>query len=432
MARRAAFTPPGPGGAPSTSAAARARDALGALSSLDVSLASAGDLVHATARVRVVRGWLDAFEAEVASRARALNEAGAGVPPVDLLQRSGRMSARDAQRAERRSIVVEEAPQLGAALSTGSIAASHVDAVASAAGRLEAALRPSFFEHESEMVRTAASSTPEQFARYCSQLADRVAADEGVARGERQRQQTSLRRSIDEATGMYRLHAELHPELGQRLWTVLDHEVDARVAAAPPGEPELPRDRLAAEALVDLASGGHQMKRPGRTEASVLIDLDTLLHGLHEASVCELGDGTPIPPESVRRLACDASIIPVVLGGDGRPLDVGREQRLATPDQRRALRVVYRTCAFEGCATPFHRCEVHHSLEWRRHAGPTDLRHLLPLCSRHHHLVHEGGWRIDLDDDRTLTIWRADGTQHGRCRPGRCPSDQRSDHPPAA
>jgi hypothetical protein len=416
---------------------ARALTAVEARARVEVGAASSGELVGATRRVALVRGWLDALEAEIASRAKELSTQGSGAPPVDLLTREGRLSGRDAQRVERRAVVVEQAPQLGVALRSGEIGAAHVDAVASAAGRLDESLRASFFEHEPEIVRTAASSSPEELARYCGRLADRVAADEGVARAERQRQLTSLRRSIDQTTGMYRLHAELHPELGHRLWMALDAEVDARAAAAVTsgdrdGAVEMSRDRVAAEALVDLVSGGHQMRRPARTEVLVVVDHATLQHGLHEAGVCELGDGTAIPPAAARRLACDAAIIPVVLGGDGRPLDVGREQRLATADQRRALRVVYRTCAVDGCSTPFHRCEIHHSLEWLRHAGPTDLRHLLPLCSRHHHLVHEGGWRIQLDADRTLTVWHADGTMHSRSDPRRSTTHQRPEHPPAA
>ncbi|MCB1134438.1 MAG: hypothetical protein KDN05_25205, partial [Verrucomicrobiae bacterium] len=34
---------------------------------------------------------------------------------------------------------------------------------------------------------------------------------------------------------------------------------------------------------------------------------------------------------------------------------------------------------------------------------------LIPLCSRHHHVVHEGGWTLELASDRTLTIRQRDG-----------------------
>jgi hypothetical protein len=120
----------------------------------------------------------------------------------------------------------------------------------------------------------------------------------------------------------------------------------------------------------------------------------------------------------MRRIACDAHIIPVVLNGEGVPLDVGRSRRLATDDQRRALRAIYRTCGIGDCDVPFDRCEIHHLREWTADQGETNLDSLIPGCSRHHHLVHEGGWRLELDPaTRELTIFLPDGTVHQRSRP---------------
>jgi hypothetical protein len=59
----------------------------------------------------------------------------------------------------------------------------------------------------------------------------------------------------------------------------------------------------------------------------------------------------------------------------------------------------------------FDRCDIHHVIEWIHH-GTTDLDNMLPLCNRHHHLVHEGRWRLTLDKHRVVTIHRPDGTRH--------------------
>jgi hypothetical protein len=59
----------------------------------------------------------------------------------------------------------------------------------------------------------------------------------------------------------------------------------------------------------------------------------------------------------------------------------------------------------------FADCDIHHVIEWH-HGGPTNLANLLPLCSRHHHAVHEGGWTLVLHADRTITLRRPDGTIH--------------------
>jgi hypothetical protein len=71
---------------------------------------------------------------------------------------------------------------------------------------------------------------------------------------------------------------------------------------------------------------------------------------------------------------------------------------------------MYRTCGFPHCTVRFGDCEIHHVIHWIRQRGPTDLDNLLPLCSNHHHLVHDAGWHIDLHPDRRLTVHRPDGS----------------------
>jgi hypothetical protein len=90
-------------------------------------------------------------------------------------------------------------------------------------------------------------------------------------------------------------------------------------------------------------------------------------------------------------------------------LDQGRRARLANRAQRRALRGLYPTCAIPGCGVRFMATHIHHVIWWE-HGGTTDLANLLPVCSRHHHAVHDGGWRLVLAPDRTLCIELPDGT----------------------
>ena len=74
-------------------------------------------------------------------------------------------------------------------------------------------------------------------------------------------------------------------------------------------------------------------------------------------------------------------------------LYVGRTKRTAPPRLRTALEVRDRHCAFPDCRIDPSRCEAHHVTYWRHH-GSTDLDNLILLCTRHHHLVHEGGWQL--------------------------------------
>ena len=128
---------------------------------------------------------------------------------------------------------------------------------------------------------------------------------------------------------------------------------------------------------------------PSRPEMIVIIDYETLV-GLLDNDATIVAGG-PIPAATARRLACDADIFPVVLGGDSVVLDAGRGARLASNDQRRALMARDGpTCVVPGCPVPADRCRVHH-LDQHLHGGHTNLPRLVLVCDRHHHHVHEGG-----------------------------------------
>ena len=102
-------------------------------------------------------------------------------------------------------------------------------------------------------------------------------------------------------------------------------------------------------------------------------------------------NGEPISVEQARRLACDAKIIPMVLGSQGEVLDLGRTQRLASPSQRRALEQRDKGCV--KCGRPAKWCHAHHVIHWLD-GGPTDVDNLCLLCSECHRLVHHAGWDI--------------------------------------
>ena len=185
---------------------------------------------------------------------------------------------------------------------------------------------------------------------------------------------------------MCHTHVLLDPEADATLSAALDAAVAAEQVRDE--RDERTWDQLRADAFLGLVCGARGQRR--RPEIAVLIDLATLRDGLHDHSVCETSDGQPLPPAVVRRLACEADVVPVVLGGDGVPLDVGRSRRVATHAQRIALRAMYDTCAEPGCTVRFADCDIHHRHPWHQGAS-TDLANLIPLCSRHHHDAHGDG-----------------------------------------
>ena len=110
-----------------------------------------------------------------------------------------------------------------------------------------------------------------------------------------------------------------------------------------------------------------------------------------------------LTPATIRRLACEADLVPAVLATDGQLLDLGRTTRLATPAQRQALWLRDGGCTYPGCSIPATWCDAHHVRHWSR-GGPTDLSNLALLCGRHHTVVH--------DRDLTATVTAHGATWH--------------------
>lgn len=106
--------------------------------------------------------------------------------------------------------------------------------------------------------------------------------------------------------------------------------------------------------------------------------------------------GDVLSPETVRRMACDADIIPIVLGTDREILEMGRSRRLVTPGQRRALHHRDKHCTFPGCTVPASWCDSHHVVHWAE-GGLSDLSNYALLCGRHHSIVHSKGFTADVD-----------------------------------
>jgi len=105
-----------------------------------------------------------------------------------------------------------------------------------------------------------------------------------------------------------------------------------------------------------------------------------------------LDDGTRVSAETLRRLACDSSLVPVLHSAQGKTIDVGRRTRTVSPALRRALWIRDRGCRFPACTNHLY-LHGHHIAHWA-HGGPTSADNLLLLCSRHHRLLHEGGFEV--------------------------------------
>ena len=182
-----------------------------------------------------------------------------------------------------------------------------------------------------------------------------------------------------------------------------------------------------AEALTAVCAGaaseeGARRSGPGSAPMSLhvsmtLADLLSRLETAEEAAVADgqararcgrvlatRAQGTILAPAVVRRLACDADVLPVVLGSDGEVLDLGRAVRLFSRGQRRALWTRDGGCTYPGCDMPAGWARAHHIVHWVD-GGPSDLTNAALLCQRHHTLVH----------DRRLVATVHPPDEHGRC-----------------
>jgi hypothetical protein len=127
----------------------------------------------------------------------------------------------------------------------------------------------------------------------------------------------------------------------------------------------------------------------------------------NEPHRCELEDGPALALDTARRLSCDSTIVGIVEGEDGEPLDIGRKTRSIPAAIARALRARDSGCRFPGCdRTRF--CEGHHVTHWAN-GGETRLDNLITLCGFHHRLVHEGGYGLRRTDDGLFVFTRPDG-----------------------
>jgi Domain of unknown function (DUF222)/HNH endonuclease len=164
-------------------------------------------------------------------------------------------------------------------------------------------------------------------------------------------------------------------------------------------EPRTPAQRRA-DALVevcDLATRTETLPDNGGQRPHVVVTVPfDVLHQSFGAGV--LDTGGRLTAEQVRRLACDAQLIPAVLGGDGQVLDLGRTRRLITGPLRRALEVRDHGCAFPGCDRPPRWCHAHHIRSWAD-GGATNLANSALLCGYHHRIIHRGHWTIRVGGD---------------------------------
>lgn len=163
-----------------------------------------------------------------------------------------------------------------------------------------------------------------------------------------------------------------------------------------PDQRAKPTPQQQGEAFCELLERLRDRDAPtvGGTGATIVVTmtLDSLLGGLAEAV---LDNGDRISAATARRLACEAGVVPVVLGGRSAVLDLGRRRRYHSKAQRIAIATRDHHCTAEGCDAPAARCHVHHDNPWAL-GGDTSVKEGRLLCPRHHRAVHDPARSVKL------------------------------------
>ncbi len=411
------------------------------LESSDVSDYDEQAIRAALSQIATVQTWVDRRKIALTHRLSQLAAKSSTINAQHVLATAGNISRFEAYREVQRASTLEHFPELAKVFAAGRISTAHLDVMSRTLQQLDPLESAQLIKRAEWLNNIATHTTPDNFARAIKQEVARIHNDGGSIKLRRQCRDASLRHWVDRDSGMVHLHGRLDPETGLRVIGRIEQGAEQLFHGALPENcptDERKQGHLAALALVALVDGaglaGTRLGNTGfgntetlsshhsRAEVSVVIDYQTLVGGLHQHSVMHTGYNTELPLETIRRMACEAQIIPVVLGGNGVVLDVGRGSRLASRHQRLALEAMYSHCAIPECHVSVNRCQPHHIRYWRNN-GPTDMNNLVPLCSTHHRNVHEDRWALALDPPtRELRVTYPDGgtatSLPHRVRPG--------------
>jgi hypothetical protein len=279
--------------------------------------------------------------------------------------------------------------------------------------KVRALTRVAATHDENALVRYALQATAPDVEERCRQI--RNVHPDSTLDAQRAWAARSLSAWRNTTRGTLCVRVELPLEVGELVMRAIERAMEQE--EIPDGVAERsPSGFLSqqADALVEIArtylDGG---AAKAGTDSSSSADRYQVVVHVDETALRGGAGRSDAPLETVKRLACDAGVVVVTEDERGKPLDVGRKQRLVSTPLRRALWARDRHCTFPGC----HRTRfvhAHHVDHWAE-GGDTSVDNLILLCGFHHRLLHEGGYRIRRDYAGERYFVRADGRAIPRC-----------------
>jgi len=283
-------------------------------------------------------------------------------------------------------------PAISAAFADGKLSYSKVRALTRAA----------HLHDEDLLLAYAVQATASQVEERCRQI--RNVAPESADTAQRAWRRRSLSIWRNAASGTLRITVELPIEEGEIVARAIERAVEAGDVATGPELGEQSWYAQQADALVAVSKAyldGYS------SESSATADHNQVVFHVDERALRGRAGRSDLPIDTIKRLTCDGSVLTVVEDADGTPLDVGRKKRTVSTVLKRALWARDRGCTFPGCGNKRY-IDAHHVRHWAD-GGDTSAENLTLLCSYHHRLLHEGGFRIVIGADGNRYFQRADG-----------------------
>ncbi|MCP2241606.1 HNH endonuclease signature motif containing protein [Lentzea aerocolonigenes] len=281
-------------------------------------------------------------------------------------------------------------PLTAEAVAEGALSIDHVAVVAEIMKTVPA-------EHEARVVGYARDFEPHTVRTLGAKLAYSLFQDDPEPRDPEPAPPPGNQHLMQWKNGRLEIRAKLDKVSGAKYEALLDPLAKPRPTTADEGPDLRSREEREGDALaelVDLMLRADQLPEHGGEPVTLTLTMpyEDLANQVGHAT---LDNGDRVPVEQVRELACNAGIIPMVLGGAGQPLNVGRKTRTFPAAIRRTLVTRDRGCAFPGCGRPPRQCDAHHIRHWAN-GGDTSVDNAVLLCRHHHTLIHQSEWDVKL------------------------------------
>ncbi|MFD2420830.1 HNH endonuclease signature motif containing protein [Amycolatopsis pigmentata] len=284
-------------------------------------------------------------------------------------------------------------PVVADALGDGMISPGHVEAIRKAVTGLPDTASPEDRAiAEKILCEAAITSEPSHVKRLGDEIALRLDPD-GDEPKEKDLLRPQRRLDVQETrNGRVLGRFDLDTETGALLTTLLSpHTAPQPTEDEPDRRSRSERYGDAFRDILTLAAQCESTPNEAGEPATLMVSitLEELKSGIGHGLV----DGWNLSAAQIRRIACDAAVVPVVLGSKSEILDIGRATRVVPRAIRRALIRRDRGCSFPACAKKAKWCQAHHVRHWAW-GGPTALDNLVLICARHHQVIHHSEWEV--------------------------------------